>query len=295
MVDATMTGVLADVAALVLVALVLGAGAYQGLRVLRLRVGVPSEGQVRVQDFRAVDAVVVLGLAWMLWTGLRSMATGEAGAEETTVVEGIQTAAEAVVAGPGIVELMANILFLLLVCMGLLFYLRQVRDLDPAQLFGLRRLSIWRALGAGVLGLLVLLPVVLVVSAGYTGWLQARWPDLEPQDTVKLFLESDGLAAKWIMAGAAVIVAPLVEETVFRGFVYGVLKRYSDSWFAALMSSAMFALAHFHLGSALPLFVLALGFSFAYERTGSLLVPMVMHGLFNAITLIVLLIFGVDT
>jgi membrane protease YdiL (CAAX protease family) len=293
MVDATMTGVLADVAALVLVALVLGAGAYQGLRVLRLRVGVPSEGKVPVQDFRAVDAVVVLVLAWMLWAGLRSMAVGEV--SDGSLVEEVQAAAEAAVSGPGAVEMLANVLFLLLVCMGLLFYLRQVRDLDPAQLFGVRRLSVWQTLGAGVLGLLLLLPVVLVVSAGYTGWLQARWPDLEPQETVKLFLESDGLATKWIMAGAAVIVAPLVEETVFRGFVYGVLKRYSDTWFAALMSSAMFALAHFHLGSALPLFVLAMGFTLAYERTGSLLVPMVMHALFNGVTLLVLLIFGVDT
>jgi len=291
--DATMTGVLADVAALVLVALVLGAGAYQGLRVFRLRVGVPTEGLVRVQDFRAVDAVVVLVLAWMLWAGLRSMAVGEV--SDGSVVEEVQAAAEAVVSGPGAVEMLANVLFLLLVCMGLLFYLRQVRDLDPAELFGLRRLSVSRTLGAGVLGLILLLPVVLVVSAGYTGWLQARWPDLEPQETVKMFIDSEGLLTKWIMAGAAVIVAPLVEETVFRGFVYGVLKRYSDSWFAALMSSAMFALAHFHLGSALPLFVLALGFSFAYERTGSLLVPMVMHALFNGITLIVLLVFGVDT
>lgn len=293
MVDATMTAVLADVAALVLVTLVLGAGAYQGLRVLRLRVGVASEGLVRVQDFRAVDAVVVLTLAWMLWAGLRSMSAEKS--EDGSLTEGIQSAAEAAVGGPGVVELLANILFLLLVCLGLLFYLRQIRDLDPAELFGVRRLSFLRVLGWGVLALAALLPIVLVVSASYTSWLQGRWPDLEPQEAVKMFLDSDGVAAKWIMAGAAVVVAPVVEETVFRGFVYGVLKRYSDSWFAALMSAALFALAHFHLGSAVPLFVLALGFTLAYERTGSLLVPMVMHALFNGITLIVLLIYGVDT
>jgi membrane protease YdiL (CAAX protease family) len=290
MVDATMTGVLADVAALVLVALVLGAGIYQGLRVLRLRVGVVAEGKVPAQDYRAADAVVVLVLAWMLWAGLRSIAGGEVA--DGTVVEEVKAATEAAVSGGGVVDVLANVLFLLLVCMGLLFYLRQVRDLDPAALFGLRRVSLGRVLGYGLLGLIGVLPVVLVVSAGYTGWLQGYWPDLQPQDAVKMFVESEGWAGKALMAGAAVIVAPLVEETVFRGFVYGVLKRYSDSWFAAILSAAMFALAHFHLGSAVPLFVLALGFSWAYERTGSLLVPMVMHALFNATTLVVLLFFG---
>jgi membrane protease YdiL (CAAX protease family) len=110
-----------------------------------------------------------------------------------------------------------------------------------------------------------------------------------------MFLENSHLGTRVIMAVAAVIVAPLVEETVFRGFVYGVVKRFTDPIFAAIVSSALFALAHFHLGSAVPLFVLALGFVGAYERTGSLLVPMLMHALFNAISLVALVVIGTES
>ena len=89
---------------------------------------------------------------------------------------------------------------------------------------------------------------------------------------------------------AAVIVAPIVEETVFRGFIYGVIKRFTDSWFAAFCSALLFAVVHFHIGSLIPLTVLALVLCAAYERTGSLVVPMMMHGLFNG-TSIALMIF----
>jgi len=43
------------------------------------------------------------------------------------------------------------------------------------------------------------------------------------------------------------------------------------------------------------LFVLALGFVGAYERTGSLLVPMLMHALFNAISLVALVVIGTES
>ncbi len=42
---------------------------------------------------------------------------------------------------------------------------------------------------------------------------------------------------KWLLVGTAVLVAPIVEETIFRGFIYGVMKRYTDRWFAMLLSS----------------------------------------------------------
>ena len=43
---------------------------------------------------------------------------------------------------------------------------------------------------------------------------------------------------------------------------------------------------HLHLPSLLPLFLLACVLTLAYELSGSLLVPMAMHALFNAITLV---------
>ena len=85
------------------------------------------------------------------------------------------------------------------------------------------------------------------------------------------------------------VLGPLAEETLFRGFVYGVLKRYTDAPFAALASSLMFAIIHLHVGSLLPLCVLAMLFCIAYEITGCLLVPMLLHMIFNATSIVMML------
>lgn len=90
---------------------------------------------------------------------------------------------------------------------------------------------------------------------------------------------------------AAAVIAPLVEELFFRGFIYGVMKRYTDGLFAALCSSILFAVVHMHVGTLLPLALLALIFCALYERTGSLLVPMLLHAAFNSVSLVVMLFF----
>ncbi|MFL6529730.1 MAG: type II CAAX prenyl endopeptidase Rce1 family protein [Chthoniobacterales bacterium] len=45
---------------------------------------------------------------------------------------------------------------------------------------------------------------------------------------------------------------------------------------------------HAHLPSAAPLFVLGACFTIAYEWSGSIVVSMTMHALFNSMTLIAL-------
>jgi membrane protease YdiL (CAAX protease family) len=51
----------------------------------------------------------------------------------------------------------------------------------------------------------------------------------------------------------------------------------------------VFAASHMHLPSVAPLFVFALGLGLSYELTGSLLVPITMHALFNAVMVIQLI------
>ena len=54
------------------------------------------------------------------------------------------------------------------------------------------------------------------------------------------------------------------------------------------VNALLFAAAHTHLPSALPLFVSAVCFTLAYEWSGSILVSMAMHALFNSAQLILL-------
>ena len=83
----------------------------------------------------------------------------------------------------------------------------------------------------------------------------------------------------------AVAIAPIVEEFVFRFFIYGVLKSYAGCLLGVILSSLLFAAAHAHFPSFIPLFVLGSCFAIAYEWSGSILVSMTMHSLFNSLTL----------
>jgi membrane protease YdiL (CAAX protease family) len=86
------------------------------------------------------------------------------------------------------------------------------------------------------------------------------------------------------------LLAPLCEELFFRGLVFGALRRSYPFWVSALISSALFAGGHGWglgwglAGPVLWLQIFAGGFAaaFAYERTGGLAAPVVMHLLWNA-------------
>ena len=84
----------------------------------------------------------------------------------------------------------------------------------------------------------------------------------------------------------AVIMAPLFEEIVFRGFLF---RGFANSWgwvWGALASSAIFGLAHLQLDVFLPLAALGFALAWAYRQTGSLWTCITMHGLFNLIAVV---------
>ncbi|MET0266480.1 MAG: CPBP family intramembrane glutamic endopeptidase [Duganella sp.] len=89
----------------------------------------------------------------------------------------------------------------------------------------------------------------------------------------------------WMMA-LAVIAAPLCEEFIFRGLIYGGLRRSLPAWQAMAASAAIFAVVHPPL-SMLPVFVLGLCTAWTYERSKTLLAPMLVHGAYNAVILLV--------
>jgi len=88
---------------------------------------------------------------------------------------------------------------------------------------------------------------------------------------------------------AVSVVAPIVEETFFRGFIYGWMRRRLNVPVAAILSGCFFALVHFQPVIFLPLAVLGAGLALLYEYSGSLLPGMVVHGLFNLIEIVQIL------
>ena len=97
----------------------------------------------------------------------------------------------------------------------------------------------------------------------------------------------------------AVIIAPFTEELMYRGLLQTILGRLfswmddrsvdltapskaGPRWMAVIFTSAIFAAVHVEPAFLAPLFVLALGLGYVYERTGNLWITITCHGLFNA-------------
>ena len=88
----------------------------------------------------------------------------------------------------------------------------------------------------------------------------------------------------WLLA-VTVLAAPLCEEFIFRGLIQGGLRRSLPAWQAIGIAAAIFAIMH-PPAAMLPVFVLGLCAGHAYERSGALLAPMLVHAGYNAAILV---------
>ncbi|KAL5551948.1 hypothetical protein UlMin_002124 [Ulmus minor] len=86
------------------------------------------------------------------------------------------------------------------------------------------------------------------------------------------------------MALYAIVVsvcAPVWEEIVFRGFLLPSLTKYMPVWCAIMVSSVVFALAHFNIQRMLPLIFLGVVMGVVFARSRNLLPSMLLHSLWN--------------
>ncbi|NGX28529.1 MAG: hypothetical protein K940chlam1_00710 [Candidatus Anoxychlamydiales bacterium] len=90
-----------------------------------------------------------------------------------------------------------------------------------------------------------------------------------------------------------IIIAPILEEFLFRGVLQNFLKKYLKRSYAILLTSVIFAFAHYSYAQKLAnitilgsLFVLAVFLGFLYEKQKSLISPIFLHATFNTISLL---------
>ncbi|MCZ2128252.1 MAG: CPBP family intramembrane metalloprotease [Anaerolineales bacterium] len=89
--------------------------------------------------------------------------------------------------------------------------------------------------------------------------------------------------APYLFAFTTVIVAPIVEEMFFRGFLFkGLREKYG--WIHALFfSSLIFAIFHGQIATLIPTFLLGALFSYMYQRTESIYPGIILHFFVNAL------------
>ena len=79
-------------------------------------------------------------------------------------------------------------------------------------------------------------------------------------------------------------LAPVMEETFFRGFLFGGLRGRWGVFFAALSSGFLFSAAHADPLLFIPFTVVGMVFAWGYVYSGSILAGMIAHLLFNSIS-----------
>ncbi len=151
------------------------------------------------------------------------------------------------------------------------------------------------ALRHGGFYFLAALPLLSAASLGWQQllvWLRTLgWGTETPyQPLVEKLTELHGWTEWTLVFLMAGVVAPVVEELMFRCALYRFLKNRIHPLLALTVSSLFFALMHLNLLQFIPLFLLAMLLGRAYERTGSLLVPICFHACFNLNTLLVIAI-----
>jgi membrane protease YdiL (CAAX protease family) len=191
--------------------------------------------------------------------------------------------------------------------------------------YGVRRLG--KGLLFGVLGSLCVVPLVdgsmILVEWAYRA---AGYEHPKEHDLLRALGESNDRMTEAVLIVGAAVLAPVFEELLFRGHVQTLLRSgmarlrrevrapeasgqegglaadgsaspqaaeipVSTSWVAILATAVLFALVH-PMWTWPAIFLLAVCLGYAYERTGNLWVPVVIHAVFNSTQTLIYLYAG---
>ncbi len=141
---------------------------------------------------------------------------------------------------------------------------------------------------SGIVTFLVALPLVFAASSAWEYLLQRLGLPDEKQDMVDILQNSHSGILRASLVAVATILVPVTEETLFRAGLFRYFRTRVNRRVTIVLTSGLFAALHVSwtdnmagLPSLVPLFVLAVVFCVAYERTGRIGTTIVAHALFN--------------
>lgn len=158
---------------------------------------------------------------------------------------------------------------------------------------GFRRIS-----GAQLNAILVAIVLMFVIVTPLASAMESILHFKTPEEAISVFTKTTG----WRRAAFAffgVVLAPVFEESVFRLFLFNAMRQWWGFWPAAVVSSILFGLAHAQppftgamlLSISFPLAVGGIVLCWVYARTNNAWSSMITHGGFNALSLILLILF----
>jgi membrane protease YdiL (CAAX protease family) len=146
-----------------------------------------------------------------------------------------------------------------------------------------------RALRYAAGAFMVALPVISAVSLPWTYVVKQFGLPPEAQDAIAMFANTRSPLVIAGMLLVACVLAPVYEELLFRKGLYRFCRQRLGRGWALVISGLCFGALHQNWAGFLPLAALGMGLAIVYEATGSIRVPIIVHGLFNLNTVLILL------
>ncbi len=141
-------------------------------------------------------------------------------------------------------------------------------------------------IGVAILGAIAM---VIVVEGG-ASIIQTLTHTKHEQSVVELFKQVIGQPrVMWLFAVFAIVLAPFMEEVIFRIFIFNLGLRWAGFWVGAIISGLCFGAAHTDPFVLVPLALGGIILCSVYYRTGNAFCSMITHGLFNAVTVFALM------
>jgi membrane protease YdiL (CAAX protease family) len=135
----------------------------------------------------------------------------------------------------------------------------------------------------------VLTSLLLLNLSGYNTWIEKMIGKSSAQDAVKILQGSNDPLVLGLIIFSAVIIAPICEEIIFRGYLYPIAKKFGGTFIGIVFSALVFTGGHGNVAAILPIFLLGAILAFVYEKTGSIWASIAIHFCYNSLTVIILL------
>jgi membrane protease YdiL (CAAX protease family) len=170
---------------------------------------------------------------------------------------------------------------------GLIHIFLRAHRVSWRDLLGLRRPRLLSIVLLAFALAVVASPITWVISSMVIKIITLFHQPPEQQIAVQVLETTKAPAQRAVFALAAIVLAPLVEEILFRGILYPLVKHHGYPRLALWGTSLLFAAVHIHLATFVPLFVFGVILVWIYERTDTLLAPILTHASFNTINFLI--------
>lgn len=176
-------------------------------------------------------------------------------------------------------------LFCILIVIGVPWYIR--RGYVTKKELGMSRLPSWVDIMLSPVGF-----IIYLIGSGLLVYLASQViPGFNADETQSTGFSHLMYYSQYLVAFITlIIVAPLAEEILFRGFLYGKLRKLMPVWLAMIIVSALFGFVHGQWNVGVDVFALSLVLCGLREITGNIWAGVLLHMIKNGIAFYILFV-----